>query len=420
MTHADGRRAYVLATCDTKGVEAAYIRDLIDGAGVPVRLVDVGILSDGRGADVPPRVVAEHHPDGADAVLGTGDRGQAIAAMAEALVGFVRSADDLGGIIAIGGSGGTALVSPALQALPVGVPKMLVSTVASGNVAPYLGASDIAMVYSVTDVAGLNSISRQVLGNAAHALAGMMLNPVPRPSVPDKPAIGLTMFGVTTACVERVVGQLQDDFDCLVFHATGTGGRSMEKLVESGLVKGVIDVTTTEICDLIAGGVFACGPDRLDAIARTRVPYVGSCGALDMVNFGARDTVPDRCAGRRFHIHNPQVTLMRTNPEECAAIGRWIGGKLNACDGPVRFLIPEGGVSMIATAGQPFHDAQADHALFDAIEATVAATADRRIIRRPEAINDPGFADALVAEFRSIAGLLTGTTTNGARTHAQD
>ncbi len=403
MGHPDGRCAYVVATCDTKGAEAAYIRDLIVAAGVPARLVDVGILSDGRGADVAPRTVADHHPDGADAVLGGDDRGQGIAAMAEALVGFLRSAEDLGGIIAIGGSGGTALVSPAMQALPVGVPKMLVSTVASGNVAPYVGASDIAMMYSVTDVAGLNSISRQVLGNAAHALAGMMRNPVPRPSVPDKPAVGLTMFGVTTACVERVVGQLQDSCDCLVFHATGTGGRSMEKLVDSGLVTGVIDVTTTEVCDFIAGGVFACGPDRLDAIARTRVPYVGSCGALDMVNFGARETVPERYAGRQFHIHNPQVTLMRTNAEECAEIGRWIGGKLNACDGPVRFLIPEGGVSAIATEGQPFHDAQADRTLFDAIEATVEITEDRRIIRRPEAINDPGFADALVAEFRAIA-----------------
>ena len=403
MGHPDGRCAYVVATCDTKGAEAAYIRDLIAEAGMPVRLVDVGLLSGGRGADVTPRAVADFHPDGADAVLGGDDRGAGIAAMAEALVRFVRSADDLGGIVAIGGSGGTALVSPALQALPIGVPKVLVSTVASGNVAPYMGASDIAMMYSVTDVAGLNSISRQVLGNAAHALAGMMQRPVPRPSVPDKPAIGLTMFGVTTPCVEHIVGQLQAEYDCLVFHATGTGGRSMEKLVESGLVTGVIDVTTTEVCDFIAGGVFACGPDRLDAIAASRVPYVGSCGALDMVNFGARETVPERYADRRFHIHNPQVTLMRTSPEECAEIGRWIGGKLNACDGPVRFLIPEGGVSMIATEGQPFHDPEADRALFEALEATIETTEDRRLIHRLEAINDPGFADALVAEFRAIA-----------------
>ena len=403
MGRPDGRCAYVVATCDTKGAEAAYIRDLIAEAGMPVRLVDVGLLSDGRGADVTPRAVADFHPDGADAILGGDDRGAGIAAMAGALVRFVRSAEDLGGVVAIGGSGGTALVSPALQALPIGVPKVLVSTVASGNVAPYMGASDIAMMYSVTDVAGLNSISRQVLGNAAHALAGMMLRQVPRPSVPDKPAIGLTMFGVTTPCVERIVGQLQDDHDCLVFHATGTGGRSMEKLVESGLVTGVIDVTTTEVCDFVAGGVFACGPYRLDAIAASRVPYVGSCGALDMVNFGARETVPERYAERRFHIHNPQVTLMRTSPEECAEIGRWIGGKLNVCDGPVRFLIPEGGVSMIATEGQPFHDPEADRALFEALEATIETTEDRRLIHRLEAINDPGFADALVAEFRAIA-----------------
>ncbi len=403
MASPAGRCAYVVATCDTKGAEAAYIRDLIAGAGVPVRLVDVGLLSDGAGADVAPRAVADHHPAGADAVLGTGDRGAGVAAMAEALVGFIRSAQDLGGVIAIGGSGGTALVSPALQALPVGVPKVLVSTVASGNVGAYVGASDIAMMYSVTDVAGLNSISRQVLGNAAHALAGMMQRQVPKPSVPDRPAIGLTMFGVTTPCVERIVDRLQGDYDCLVFHATGTGGRSMEKLVSSGLVTGVIDVTTTEVCDFLAGGVFPCGPDRLDVIAATRVPYVGSCGALDMVNFGARDTVPERYADRRLYVHNPQVTLMRTSPEECAEIGRWIGAKLNACSGPVRFLIPEGGVSAIAIKGQPFHDSEADRALFDALEATVEVTESRRLIRRPEGINDPDFADALVAEFRSIA-----------------
>ncbi len=403
MASPHGQCAYVVATCDTKGVEAAFIRDLIAAAGVPVRLVDVGLLSDGASADVAPETVAAHHPEGRAAVLDTGDRGQGVAAMAQALAGFVRSAEDIGGMIAIGGSGGTALVSPAMQALPVGVPKVLVSTVASGNVAPYMGASDIAMMYSVTDVAGLNTISRQVLGNAAHALAGMMSRPVPRPDRPDRPAIGLTMFGVTTPCVERIVEHLEEDYDCLVFHATGTGGRSMEKLVGSGLVAGVIDVTTTEVCDFLAGGVFACAPDRLDVIAETRVPYVGSCGALDMVNFGARETVPERYAARRFHIHNPQVTLMRTSPEECAEIGRWIGAKLNACQGPVRFLIPEGGVSAIATEGQPFHDPEADRALFDALEATVETTETRRLVRRPEAINDPGFADALVAEFRAIA-----------------
>jgi uncharacterized protein (UPF0261 family) len=211
------------------------------------------------------------------------------------------------------------------------------------------------------------------------------------------------MFGVTTPCVQAVVRVLEADYDCLVFHATGTGGRSMEKLVDSGLVAGVIDVTTTEIADELVGGVLSAGPERLDAIARTGVPYVGACGALDMVNFGAMDTVPERFRGRRLYAHNPQVTLMRTTAEECAAIGRWIGAKLNACAGEVRFLLPEGGLSALGAPGQPFHDPEADAALFTALEATVVPTPRRQLRRLPHAINDPAFAAALVAAFREVA-----------------
>ena len=239
----------------------------------------------GTAADVSAEEVAAHHPDGVDAVF-TGDRGTAVAAMAEALERFVASRTDVAGVLGLGGSGGTALITPAMQALPVGLPKMMVSTVASGNVAPYVGASDIAMLYSVTDVAGLNRISRQVLGNAAHALAGMRRAHA-IPAADDRPAVGLTMFGVTTPCVTAVRERLGDAVDPLVFHATGTGGRAMEKLVDDGLVAGVLDITTTEVGDLLVGGVMAAGEDRLGAIARTGVPYVGSCGALDMVNFGA-------------------------------------------------------------------------------------------------------------------------------------
>ena len=275
--------------------------------------------------------------------------------MAEAFVRFAAERSDIGGMIGLGGSGGTALVTPAMRALPVGVPKVMVSTVASGNTAPYVGPSDICMIYSVTDVAGLNRISRQVLGNAAHALVGMLARPLPA-AADAKPALGLTMFGVTTPCVQEVTRALERDYDCLVFHATGTGGQSMEKLVDSGLIEGVIDVTTTEVCDLLMGGVFSAGEDRLGAIARTRVPYVGSCGALDMVNFGALDTVPAHYRERNLYVHNPQVTLMRTTPEENRLIGEWIGARLNACEGEVRFLLPEGGVSLIDAPGQPFHD----------------------------------------------------------------
>jgi uncharacterized protein (UPF0261 family) len=395
--------AYVCGTFDTKGVELHYIASLLRAAGLPVRTVDLGTQAAAEGVDVPAAEVAGHHPEGTGAVLGRDDRGAAVGAMAVAFERFVASRRDIGGMIGAGGSGNTALVAPAMRSLPVGVPKVLVSTVASGNVAPYVGPADIAMVYSVTDVQGLNRISRRVLGNAAHALAGMMRFPVPAPATEDKPAIGLTMFGVTTPCVQAVSRALEADYDCLVFHATGTGGQSMEKLVDSRLVAGVIDVTTTEVADFLVGGVFPCTEDRLGAIARTKVPYVGSVGAVDMVNFGALETVPERFKGRNLHVHNPQVTLMRTTPEENEAIGRWIGERLNACEGPVRFLLPEGGVSLIDAPGKPFHDPAADAALFEALEATVRPTERRRVQRLPHAINDPAFAAALVAAFREIA-----------------
>jgi uncharacterized protein (UPF0261 family) len=261
------------------------------------------------------------------------------------------------------------------------------------------------MMYSVTDVQGINAISEQVLSNAAHALAGMIGHQL-RDSLRSatRPAIGLTMFGVTTPCVQAVQQALAGEYDCMVFHATGTGGLSMEKLVDSGLLTGVIDVTTTEVPDLLVGGVFPAAHDRLGAIIRTRVPYVGSCGALDMVNFHAMDRVPARFRGRKLHIHNPNVTLMRTSVEENEAIGRFIVERLNRMEGPVRFLIPEGGVSLLDAPGRPFHDPAADRALFSAIERQFRPAANRRLIRLPNNINDPAFARALVANFREIAG----------------
>ena len=397
------KRAYIVGTLDTKGEELLYLRDLLAADGAASCVVDVGTGSADRpaGVDVSAAEVAAHHPDGADAVLSLEDRGQAVAAMGEALARFLPTRGDIGGVIGAGGSGNTALVSIGMQALPIGVPRVLVSTVASGNVAPYVGPNDITMMYSVVDIAGLNRISRVVLANAAHALAGMMRGEAP--AADDKPAIGLTMFGVTTPCVDRVRAALEARYDCLVFHATGTGGRSMEKLVDSGLVLGCIDSTTTEVCDHLMGGVFSAGADRLGAFARTRLPYVGSCGALDMVNFGARDTVPAQYEGRTFHIHNPNVTLMRTTPDENRAMGEWIGARLNACAGPVRFLIPERGVSLIDAPGMPFHDADADAALFEALERTVAQTESRRLIRLPHHINDAAFAEALVESWHEIA-----------------
>lgn len=393
-------RAYVLGTYDTKAAELGYVCDLIATAGLTPLPVNVGTKGGDERAEVAAAEIAAHHPQGAEAVF-LDDRGQAMVAMSQALTAWLATRSDIGGVLALGGSGGTSLVAPALQALDVGIPKVVVSTVASGDVAPYVGASDITMMYAVTDIAGLNRISRRVLANAAHALVGMIQNPVPE-APQDKPAIGLTMFGVTTPCVTQAVEALKNDYDCLVFHATGTGGRAMEKLVDSGMIAGVLDSTTTEVCDLLMGGVMSAGKDRLGAVARTKVPYVGSCGALDMVNFGPKDSVPEKYRGRNLYVHNAQVTLMRTTAEENAYMGRWIGEKLNACEGPVRFLIPEGGVSMIDAPGQPFHNPEADAALFQALEETIQQNDRRRLIRLPQNINDPAFSDALVSHFAEV------------------
>jgi uncharacterized protein (UPF0261 family) len=392
---------YVVGTLDTKADELLYVRDVIAATGLETVLVDVGTTDHVSTADIESAEVARHHPAGTGAVA-SADRGEAVTAMAVAFEAYVVAHEaEIDGIIGIGGSGGTALVTPGMRALPVGKPKVMVSTVASGNVAAYVGPADIAMVYSVTDVAGLNRISRQVLGNAANAMAGMVNNPVPA-STSDLPAIGLTMFGVTTPLVTQLVDVLKERHDPLVFHATGTGGQSMEKLVDSGMMSAVLDMTTTEVADLLVGGVFPAGQDRFGAIARTGIPYVGSCGALDMVNFGAPDTIPATFADRLFHVHNPQVTLMRTTPDENRAFGAFIAAKLNQCHGPVRFLLPEGGVSLLDAPGQAFFDPAADEALFAAIEAGVEQTPDRRVIRVPHNINDPEFAAASLAAFDEI------------------
>jgi uncharacterized protein (UPF0261 family) len=395
------KRIYVVGTLDTKGEELAYVRSLVAAAGVASLLVDVGTRRSSVEPDVKAADVAAFHPSGAVAVLSGDDRGTAVAAMGEAFARFIATRNDIVGIIGVGGGGGTSIVTAGMRALPVGLPKVMVSTLASGNVEPFVGVSDIAMMYSVTDIAGLNRISRVVLRNAANAIAGMVQGSAAESE--GKPSIALTMFGVTTPCVTQAVTLLKEDFDCLVFHATGSGGRAMEKLVDSGLVTGVIDATTTEVADLIAGGVMSAGEERLDAVARTRVPYVGSCGALDMVNFWAPETVPEKYRGRRFHRHNPQVTLMRTNLDENRRIGAWIAQKLNRCEGEVRFLIPEAGVSAMDAAGQPFQDPEADAALFAAIEEHVIETPRRKVVRLPLHINEPAFSAALVESFRAIA-----------------
>ena len=394
--------AYVAGTFDTKGRELLFMRTCLERAGVRTITVDLSTTGKPSAATIGASEVARHHPRGATAVF-TGDRGASVLAMSVAFERFIGTRRDLAGLISAGGSGGTSMATPAMRRLPIGMPKVMVSTVASGDVKPYVGASDICMMYSVTDVAGINRISERVLANAAHALAGMILNATRDAGrTQSRPALGLTMFGVTTPCVQAVSQALGDDYDCLTFHATGTGGQSMEKLVDSGLLAAVIDITTTEVADELFGGVFSAGPERFDAVIRSKLPYVGSCGALDMINFHAMETVPAVHRSRNLYRHNANVTLMRTTPDENRAMGQWIADKLNRMEGPVRFLIPEGGVSMLDAPGQPFWDPAADRALFTAIEQRFRPGALRKLVKVPANINEPAFVAALLTQFREI------------------
>ena len=400
-----GNDVYVVGTFDTKGAELSYIRDCIAAQGLRVRTVDLSTSGKPSSADVPPHLVAPYHKGGSSAVFDS-DRGTAVRAMADAFENWIARQRGIGGIISAAGSGGTALATPAMRRLPIGLPKVMISTVASGEVGQYVGPSDIMMMYSVTDVQGLNKISRQVLANGANAMVGMVkraaADKITRDKIPAKPGLGLTMFGVTTTAIQQVTAQLDDLYDCQVFHATGVGGRSMEKLADSGLLSAVMDLTTTEICDMMCGGVFAATEDRFGAIIRTRIPYVGSLGAMDMVNFGARNTVPEKYKDRVFVEHNPQVTLMRTTASENAKMGDWIASRLNEMTGPVRFLIPEGGVSALDAPGKAFHDPAADKALFDALTARFQEGGNRRLIRVSHHINDPAFARAAIEALEEI------------------
>jgi uncharacterized protein (UPF0261 family)/ABC-type branched-subunit amino acid transport system ATPase component len=398
----------VVGTLDTKGMELRFIRDIIAATGLRTRLVDVSTSGRHAASDVSAQEIALNHGRGGSAVFGP-DRGAAVTAMAEAFASWLRRQSNVAGVISAGGSGAASLVAPGMRALPVGVPKLIVSSVASGDVGPYVGPADITMMHSVADVQGLNSISRAVLANGANALAGMVKARLDQHARKDRddsglPSVGITMFGVTTPAVQKIAADLREDFECLVFHATGVGGRSMEKLVDSGQLAGVIDLTTTEVGDLLMGGVFPANDDRFGAIIRSRVPYVGSVGALDMVNFGAPETIPERYRGRKFHVHNPQVTLMRTTAEENERIGHWISDRLNRMDGPVRLFLPEGGVSALDARGQPFWDPDADAALFGTLERNVRQTTNRQLIRVPKNINDPEFASTIVSAFRTLFG----------------
>ncbi len=387
----------LIGTLDTKGLEYAYLRDRLLADGVDVLVVDVGINDpDGIAPDITRHEVAASVGADADALSTASDRGQAVATMTEAAGEFVPllyREHRFDGVLAAGGSGGTAIATHAMQALPVGVPKLMLSTMASGNTSSYVGSSDVTMMASITDIAGVNSISAQILANAAAAMAGMVkASPVTLDSA--RPLVAATMFGVTTPAVTAARTDLEDrGYEVLVFHCTGTGGKAMENLVEAGFFDGVLDLTTTELCDELVGGVLSAGPDRMGAAARSGVPQVVSLGALDMVNFGAPDTVPDKFEGRTMYEHNPSVTLMRTTPEESAELGRQIAEKLSVATGPTTLFIPLKGVSMIAVEGQPFYDPDADAALFDAIRKNLPDSVD--LVEMDCDINDPEFAKAM-------------------------
>jgi uncharacterized protein (UPF0261 family) len=386
----------LLGTLDTKGREYSFVRDRIREHGIDTLLVDVGIFEPiGAQPDISRAEVARAVGEDVGRLAADGDRGAAVEAMARgaALVSKqLHEKGQLDGVFGLGGSGGSAIVTTAMRALPIGVPKLIVSTLASGDTRPFVGAVDVTMMYSVVDISGVNTISSRIMANAAGAIAGMVSARVP-PVVP-KPLIGATMFGVTTPCVTRARQRLEElGYEVLVFHATGTGGQSMEALVRGGFLVGVLDATTTELADELVGGVLSAGPDRLRAAGETGLPQVVSLGALDMVNFGPRPTVPAQFEDRNLYVHNPTVTLMRTTPAECGELGREIGRKLSAATGPTALFVPLRGVSMIATKGQPFYDPEADRALIAGLNETIEDRVEMHELDMD--INDDRFAVAM-------------------------
>ena len=395
-------RVVLLGTLDTKGHEYAYLRERLAEHGDEVTVVDAGTNDPvGMVPDVAHDEVARAAGADVAALAAAGDRGAAVTAMAagaERVVLDLHARGELDAILALGGSGGSSIAARAMQALPVGVPKLLVSTVASGDTRPYVGAVDVTMMYSVVDISGVNSVSARILTNAAAAISGMAK--AEAPALDGRPLVAATMFGVTTPCVTRARERLEElGYEVLVFHATGAGGRSMEALVDGGFLAGVLDVTTTELADELVGGVLSAGPDRLEAAGRNGVPQVVSLGALDMVNFGPRETVPPQFEGRNLYVHNPTVTLMRTTTGECAQLGRTIGEKLAAATGPTAVFVPLGGVSMIDVPGQPFHDADADAALVASLKETLG---DVELHEREEDVNDPAFAVAMADRLHEL------------------
>jgi uncharacterized protein (UPF0261 family) len=397
----------LVGTLDTKGVEYDYLRSRLREQGVDVVLVDAGVMGEPLAEpDIGREEVARAAGAEVTDLAATGDRGAAVETMARGaaeIVKRLRAEGRLDGILGLGGSGGSAIATYAMRQLPVGVPKLMVSTVASGDTRPYVGAVDVTMMYSVVDIAGINQISARILTNAAAAIAGMADAQAIEIADTGKPLVGATMFGVTTPCVTRARERLEElGYEVLVFHATGTGGQSMEALMRGGFIAAALDATTTELADDLVGGVLSAGPDRLEAAGEVGIPQVVSLGALDMVNFGPMETVPERFRERRLYVHNPTITLMRTTPEECAELGRRIARKLNAAQGPVSLFIPLRGISLIAVEGQVFYDPDADKALLAALRADLDHSVDVRELNTD--INDPAFAEAMADRLHELYG----------------
>ncbi len=391
----------VLGTLDSKGEEHAFVAERIRARGHRVLLIDVGT---GAPPTVTPDCTREQVAAAAGVdfteLLARKDRGECVMAMSEAAPVFLAklAADGvIDGVISLGGGGGTAIATAAMRALPLGFPKLMVSTLAAGNIAAYLGTKDIVMMPSIADVAGLNRLSRMIFTRAAGAICGMVEAEIETDG--SRPLVVASMFGNTTACVTEAKRIIEEaGYEVLVFAATGAGGRAMETLIESGLVAGVLDLTTTEWADELVGGVLNAGPERMDAVAKAKIPAVIAPGCLDMVNFGERATVPAEFAGRNFYLHNPQVTLMRTTPDECAELGRIIANKVNHYAAPAVIMIPKRAISVISAAGQAFHDATADEALFTAIRATAKVPVEEL----DEEINSPVFARACAEKLLAL------------------
>jgi len=387
---------FLIGTLDTKGHEIAFVRDRLRELGVDVCIVDAGCLREPQiAAGISREQVFEAAGTTLQALRDANDRGQAVAAAAEGVKRLIlerHAAGEVQGVLGLGGSAGTTIATAAMRALPLGIPKLMVSTLASGQVRSYVGDKDILMLNSVVDILGINRISRAILTQAARAMAGMVTLPASNPdAAADRPLVAATMFGVTTPCIERAREVLEAaGYEVLVFHATGTGGQAMESLIADGLIAGVLDITTTELADELVGGILSAGPDRLTAAGKRGVPQVISVGATDMVNFGPRETVPEKFADRRFYIHNPNVTLMRTTVEENRQLGKEIGRKAAAATGPTAILLPLRGVSAIDRAGQPFEDVIARAALISGVRKTRGSC---ELIELDAHINDPVFAE---------------------------